>query len=450
MESPAKSSPKTRRFAALTVPHFRYYAGTALLSMVGDNIEHVIGYWVIWQLTQSPFWLGYAVVAHWLPFTLFSFYSGSLADRFDCRRLILFAEALYIVVSFGWGWLYLTGQLQVWHIAILLVPHGIAGLIFTTSSMLILHDIVGEEKLVSAISLNAALRPLATTLGPAIGGILMATVGPGWGFFVNILIYLPLSIAVTLLPYRGGAVRRRHEGGWSFILAGLKAVRQSPTIVAILCVLAATSLLVGNTFQVLMPAFAERLGVAEAGYSLLLSANGVGAILGGVALGWTGSTRLRPVLVTAGALAWSSLLILFASSSIYTLSLGLLCLVGLTQIVFFSFAQSIVQSWAPKTVRGRVIGVYNFAAFGTRVVSGFVVGTLASLFGSPQALFLLAVLIGILVLGISGAVPSLWHPEMKGETGSESSQSVAAAGTLASEKQGFARTGRPRQMEESG
>ena len=106
MENSARSYSKERRFPALSVPHFRIYAATALLSMAADNIEHVIGYWVIWELTHSPFWLGYAVVAHWLPFTLFAFYSGSLADRFDCRRLIQVSQALYIFASFGWGYLY--------------------------------------------------------------------------------------------------------------------------------------------------------------------------------------------------------------------------------------------------------------------------------------------------------------------------------------------------------
>ncbi|MFQ5904248.1 MAG: MFS transporter [Candidatus Binatia bacterium] len=428
MESSARSHPKAQRFPALSVPHFRFYAATALLSMAADNIEHVIGYWVIWQLTHSPFWLGYAVVAHWLPFTLFSFYSGSLADRVDCRRLIQISQGLYILVSFGWGLLYLTGQLQIWHIAILLIFHGLAGLIFGPSSMLIIHEMVGEEKLVSAISLNAALRPLATTIGPAIGGLLMATVGPGWGFFVNMFIYLPLSVTILFFPYRGATARKRSEGGWSFILEGLRVVRQSPTIVAMLAVVAATSLLLGNAFQVLMPAFAQRLGVSSTGYSILLSASGMGAILGGLLLGWIGTTRLRPIMVTAGVITWSVLLTFFALSNVYMVSLVLLCMVGIMQIVFVSMSQSIVQAWAPQAVRGRVIGVYHFAAHGMRVLSGFVLGSLATLIGPPQALLLLAGLIGIVVLGISTVIRSLWHSEMKEEALPAGKATAAATG----------------------
>ena len=425
MENSTRPHSKTRRFPALSVPHFRFYAATALFSMAADNIEHVIGYWVIWQLTHSPFWLGYAVVAHWLPFTLFSFYSGSLADRFDCRRLILVSQGLYIFASFGWGFLYLTGQLQIWHIAILLLFHGFAGLIFGPSSMLIIHEMVGEEKLISAVSLNAALRPLATTIGPAVGGLLMATVGPGWGFIANTLIYLPLSVAILYFPYRGATAKKKSEQGWPFIIEGFRVVRQNRMIVAILVVVAVTSFLLGNAFQVLMPAFAQRLGVSETGYSALLSANGMGAILGGFLLGWIGTTRLRPIMVTAGTLTWSLLLIFFALSNAYVVSLALLCMVGATQIIFVSMSQSIIQAWAPKAVRGRVIGVYNFAAHGMRVLSGFVLGSLATLIGPPPALLILAGLIGLVVLGISTVTPSLWHSEMKEEAVPEGKGSVA-------------------------
>jgi MFS family permease len=419
--------PRSHRFPALHVPHFRLYAAAALLSMAADNVEHVIGYWVIWQLTHSPFWLGYAVVAHWLPFTLFSFYSGSLADRSDCRRLIQISQGLYILASFGWGFLYLTGSLEIWHVAILLLIHGVAGLIFTPSSMLIIHEMVGEEKLVSAISLNAALRPIATTIGPAVAGLLMATVGPGWGFIANMFIYVPLSLAILYLPYRGATAKPTSQKGWSFIVEGVRTVRESPMIVAMLGVVAATSFLLGNAFQVLMPAFADRLEVAETGYSILLAANGMGAIIGGILLGWIGTTRLRPIMVTAAVLIWSVLLSIFSLSNVYLVSLALLCLVGVTQIIFVSMSQSIVQTWARPAVRGRVIGVYNFAAHGTRVLSGFVLGSLATLLGPSQALLLLAGLIGFAVLGISGVVRSLWHIEMKEDSVSQEKGAVAVA-----------------------
>ncbi|MGH7829826.1 MAG: MFS transporter, partial [Candidatus Binatia bacterium] len=335
-----------RRFPAFTNPHFRlYWIGTALAN-AADNVEHVIGYWVIWELTHSPFWLGYAVVAHWLPFTLFSLHAGSMADRFNSRYLIQISQVLYILASLGWGVLYLTGQLQIGHIAILLLFHGFAGLISGPSSQLLVYEMVGQELLISAISLNSSLRYLAIVLGPAVGGFLMASVGPGAGFLANILLYLPLSVILLYLPYRGAATIGKKEEGWQAIVEGLRAIRQRPVIVGLLCVVAMTSLLVGNAFQAMMPAFAERLQATSTGYSILLSANGVGAILGVLGLGILGSTRLRPVVVTVGALLWSVLMVLFSLSTWFGLSLVSLCLIGMSSIIFTSMAQSIIQAWA--------------------------------------------------------------------------------------------------------
>ena len=352
--------------------------------MTGDNMEHVIGYWVIWQVTHSPFWLGYAVVAHWLPFTLFSLYSGSLADRTNYRSLMQLAQGIYILVSLSWGYLFLTDQIEIWHISVLLVCHGIAGLIYGPSSMLIIHDMVGADKLVSAISLNASLRPMANSIGPMLGGGLMATVGPGWAFCANALIYLPLTTMLFFLPYGRSSAEKKKEKGWPFILEGISTVKKSPTIVTLLVVVSMSSLLMGNAFQAFIPPLAERLGLTATGYSVLLAAFGMGAILGGFVLGWIGSTKLRPIVVTIGGLAWSALLIFLSLSRYYPLSLGILCLAGITQIVLMAMSQSIVQSWAPKALRGRVIGIYNFAAFGMRALSGFLIGSLATLFGTPM------------------------------------------------------------------
>jgi len=200
-------------------------------------------------------------------------------------------------------------------------------------------------------------------------------------------------------------------------------------IVALLVVVAASSLLLGNAFQALLPVFAQQLGVSSTGYSILLSANGLGAILGGFLLGWAGGTKLRPVMVTAGALAWSLLLMFFAVSTIYSISLILLCMLGAMQITFVSMSQSIVQAWAPQAVRGRVIGVYNFAAQGLRAPSGLFMGTLATIIGPATALLFLAGIIGLVILGVSAAIRSLWELEMKKESFPSAEATVAVSGS---------------------
>src|SRR5512132_3633094 len=96
---------------------FRAYFTTGLLSMMADNIEHVISYWVIFQAFHSPTLAGFAVISHWVPFLLFSVYTGALADRFDCRKLIQLSQGLFMLASLSWAVLFLSGTLRVWHAA---------------------------------------------------------------------------------------------------------------------------------------------------------------------------------------------------------------------------------------------------------------------------------------------------------------------------------------------
>src|SRR5579862_9486353 len=135
--TPAK--PRGLAFVALKHSDFRFYVSGACLSMMADNIEHVITYWVFWEQFHSPMLAGFAVVSHWLPFLLLSVYFGGLADRFDCRRLTQASQGLFMLLSISWGALFLTGHLQVWHAMVLLSLHGMAGAMWGPPEQLMLH-----------------------------------------------------------------------------------------------------------------------------------------------------------------------------------------------------------------------------------------------------------------------------------------------------------------------
>ena len=140
-----------RRFSVLrswkTAPYL-IGSGTA---MMGDNIEHVITYWVLWQKFESPALVGFQLISHWLPFLLLSVYAGSLAERFDCRRLIQIGQIMFMVVSLCWGILFLTDSLQLWQACVLLVIHGLAGCLWGPAEQMMLHDFVDRKELPSAV-----------------------------------------------------------------------------------------------------------------------------------------------------------------------------------------------------------------------------------------------------------------------------------------------------------
>ena len=140
------------------------------MAMRADSIEHVISYWMIFEKFHSPALGGYAVISHWLPFLLFSIYSGALADRFDPRRIIQIGMVLFMLCSLAWGVLFITDTLAIWHTVVILAVHGIAGVLWAPASQLLIHDIVGREQLHSAVRLMAMSRMLGQLAGPAVGG----------------------------------------------------------------------------------------------------------------------------------------------------------------------------------------------------------------------------------------------------------------------------------------
>ena len=358
------------RFAALRNPAFRRYFIVTLISMTADNIEHVISYWVMFQVFHSPALAGFAVISHWTPFLLFSLHAGALADRYDCRKLIQISQALFVVASIAWGALFITGSLQMWHAVVILVIHGAAGVVAAPASQLIIHQMVSGEELPSAIRLSASSRQLAILLGPAVGGGLMLMLGPAWGLIANVVLYVPLSILLTRIPYSGHA---RHQAAGRAPLSGLgyawdafASARMDRRITSMILLAGVTSFLVGNAFQAQMPDNAHDLGADDTGawYSVLLAANAAGAVLGVVFLETAKVLRggVRTAIVCAGL--WGVTMALFPLAQNYPLAIALLALAGVFNIAFTSMAQAVVQILAPERVRGRIVGLFNTAILG--------------------------------------------------------------------------------------
>lgn len=392
-------------FGALRhVDYRRYFAGS-VLSMMADNIEHVISYWVIFQAFHSPALAGFAVISHWVPFLLFSVWAGSLADRFDCRKLIQASQGLFMLASFGWAVLTLTGTLAMWHAVVLLIVHGMAGVVAAPAAQLIIHDMVGPELLQSAVRLNASARQLGILLGPAVGGGLMLLLGPGWGLVANILIYVPLSVYLLVVPYTGhlrGGVRASAGFGIREARGVLAAVKSDRRVLMMIVLGGATSFFVGNAFQAQMPAYAHQFGAVGASvrYSVLLAANAAGAVVGAVLL--EGFDLLRPSARTAivCAIAWSVLMGLFPAMPTYTLAVAVLVLAGGFNIAFSAMAQTLVQLLAPPALRGRTVGFFITASLGLRAGSGVTVGLVGALIDVRRSLALSAAVMLVICVAL--------------------------------------------------
>jgi MFS family permease len=382
-----------RAFAALRQPVFRAYFFGAASAMMADSIEHVISYWIMFEKFRSPALAGFAVISHWVPFLLFSLGSGGLADRFDPRRIIQAGMAVFMVVSLGWGVLFLTDSLQMWHAAALLVCHGLAGVLWSPAAQVFIHDIVEEKDLYSAIRLTATARWLGLLMGPAVGGVILLALGPAWGLLFNAVIYLPFIFWLWRAPYtRKFVAEEKRVRALADVVATWKAVAHNPVIISMTVLVGGASLIVGNAYQAQMPEFAHDLGHGEGGvtYSALLAADAAGALIAGLILEGRGLLPPNPRTAFVLAMAWCLAIGGFAASRSYPLALALLFAAGFLELAFFAMAQTLVQVSAPPQVRGRVIGLFAMSALGLRAFSGVTVGLGGSLIGIHWSLALSA------------------------------------------------------------
>lgn len=362
--------------------------------MMADNIEHVITYWLIFERFHSPALAGFAVISHWAPFLLFGITFGALADRFDCRRIIQVGQALFIVASFSWAILFLTGTLEAWHAVVLLVLHGLAGALWSPASQLYLYDVVGAEDLQSGVRLSATARQLGILFGPAVGGGLLLVFGPATGLLINCLLYLPLILWLFRTPFTGHLKAHTQQATKSAItladaIRTLREVRHQPVILAMVILGGATSLLVGNAYQAQMPQYAADIPGAqgEVGYAVLLTATAAGAVVGGLALEWSSWLR-RPRAGPAIAMGilWGVFMVVFAFTNSYLLAVIALFASGFLNLAFTALAQTLVQLEAPPDRRGRVVGLFSMAQNGLRVGSGVTIGVLGAAVGIHASL----------------------------------------------------------------
>lgn len=371
-------------------------------------MESILRDWLVWELTRSPFWLGMMVFAHWVPFTFFSLYGGVLADRYDERKVQIAVQLLLLCAALGVAIATLAGFVTEWWIFGFLLVHGFAGAIGNPAQQTLIHRIVGRGRLLSAVSLNSTSRQVAQVVGPVIGGLILVTFGPGLGFLVNALTFVPLLVLLTVMR-----IPRLYEAGpsqstRSALAEGLRFVRSRPAIASFIAVEMIPLVFLGHAFNSLLPVFVtDVLHTDEIGYALLVAGSGVGAMGAAVALAYAREVHRKGLLIVGGAAVEVAAILFFALSTSYLLSLLLMVAVGAAVVVTQALTNTTVQLSAPDRLRGRVMGAYTFGTQGMRVVNGPLLGGAALVLGAPLAVAGAAVFVLASLAAIVAAVPRL-------------------------------------------
>jgi MFS family permease len=387
-------------FAALRHPGFRAYFLGSALAMMADSIEHVISYWMIFQKFHAPALGGFAIISHWVPMLLFGISVGALADIFDPRRLIQIGMLCFMTASLGWGLLFMTDSLEMWHAVALLTIHGIGSVFWGPPSQMLLHDIVGPTELQSAVRLNATARYLGLLAGPAVGGGILLLFGSAYGLLFNVVIYLPLTLWLWRAPYgprfrTKPAAPPRAIRGFSDVVQTVRAVAGNRTLVSMMLLSGGYAFVIGNGYQPQIPELAHDLGHGDPGvfYSLLLAADAAGALSAGLLLESRGLLNAKPKTAVILAILWCLAIGGFARATAYPVALVLLFAAGFLELSFNAMAQTLVQLHAPQAIRGRVIGMYSMSALGLRAFSGLTIGVAGAVIGVHWSLTLAAVVL---------------------------------------------------------
>jgi MFS family permease len=381
-------------FAALSVPNYRRYYSGQSISLIGTWMQMTAQSWLVYTLTHSGTMLGVIIALQTLPVLVLGPYGGVVADRVDKRRLMIALQSAMGVQALILGLLTVTGVIQVWEIGILAAVLGLNNAFENPARQSFMMELVGPEHLRNAVSLNSVLVNVARSIGPAVAGVLIATVGDGVCFLTNAVSFIPVVFTLTSMDTTKLATATPTPRARGQLREGLRYIRSTPTLAVPLVMMAVAGCLTYE-FQVSLPVMADRgLQAGATGFGLMTAAMGVGAVLGGLMVAARGKTGLRPL--TIAALGFGTALSLATVAPNLPLELVALGIAGAGSIAFMAVGNSTLQLNAAPEMRGRVMSLWFVAFQGSTPLGGPLVGVTMATIG-PRAGLGLGALVALLV-----------------------------------------------------
>jgi MFS family permease len=378
-----------RSFHSLEVRNYRRYFLGQLVSLSGTWMQTVAAIWVVLSLTGSGVAVGLTTALQFLPMLLIGAWGGVLADRIPKRRLLIATQALMAIPAVGLFAVTATGVVAPWMVYLAVFAMGSVNAVDNPTRQSFVIEMVGPERVVNAVSLNSVIVQAARIVGPALAGVLIATVGVVPCFALNALTFVAMIFALRGMDVRGlqaAPVAAREPGA---IRAGLRYVLRTPELAVPLALMALVGTL-GFNFQVVLPLLAKFSfdGGAPA-YAALVSAMAAGSIAGALVNGHRG--RTGPGLIAGGALAFGLAALLAAAMPSLAFEIPTLVLLGAAAVTFAAAVNSTLQLAVAPEMRGRVMALYSVVFLGSTPIGGPLSGWLAQTYDPRLALVLAGV-----------------------------------------------------------
>ncbi|MDZ7289261.1 MAG: MFS transporter [candidate division KSB1 bacterium] len=393
-------------FRALRHRNYRLYFVGQFFSLSGTWIQNIAQSWLVYELTHSSFWLGFIGFLNFLPLSLFAIIAGSFADRISKHKLLLVLQIPPMLLAFLFAALVWAKAITVGWISVLALGFGFVNAFDIPTRQSFVVELVGKEDLANGIALNSATFNTARLLGPAIGGVIIATLGIGWCMFLNGISYFATIWGLLLMRFENMPTPGNNHAPFAHsIREAMLYIRQTRPVYGLLMLVSVTTIF-GWSFWILMPVFAGHIlhgGALELGK--LMSSGGIGALGSALFVAGCGHRFLPRRLLFSGVTIFAVGAAVFALSKTFPLSLVMVAITGFGIILFYVNANSALQQRVPDHLRGRIMGAYALAFGGLTPLGNLQIGFFAEKIGAPAAVVIGAAICALMAYVVSRLIP---------------------------------------------
>lgn len=389
-------------FVAFRSRNYRLYFFGQSLSLLGTWMQRTAIFWLIFDMTHSPFMVGVTIFAGQFPSFMLSIVGGVVSDRFNRYRVLLLTQITSLVQALMLTITVLSGAYEVWHILTLTVLLGAINGFDVPARQAMVYDIMNKkEHLPNAIALNSSMVHAARLVGPALAGIVLELWGAAACFGINAFSFVAVVVSLLLMKLKTYRKPERVNNALVDLRNGFKYLKNTPEIYLIMLMLALVSLF-SLPYVTLLPVYAAEIFHGSAStFGYLNSLVGIGALGGALFLAsLKPGSDLKRILFVSTVLFGLGLVI-FSQMTTLVASIPLLIVIGFGMMSQSTISNTVIQTAVAPTMRGRVISYYAMAFFGMQPIGGLLVGTASSYVGAPVTLLtqgIITVVIALLFL----------------------------------------------------
>jgi MFS family permease len=373
-----------RTFSALAVPNFRRFFFGQSTSLIGTWMQAVGQSWLVFTVTHSPTAIGFVLALQTLPVLVLAPYGGVIADRVDKRRLLIVLQTLMGVQALVLGVLVVTHAVVFWEICVLAAVLGLNNCFETPARQAFMREMVGPAHVRNAVSLNSTMVNAARAVGPAVAGLLIATVGVGVCFLINAVSFVAVVYSLVSMDTQALQPSPPTQRAKGQLREGLRYVADEPRLWVPLLMAGIVGTL-AYEFQVTLPVVAKQtFGGNAATYGFLTAAMGFGAVFGGLNTAMRGRTGLRTMTIAASGFGVALLFVVAAPNLV--IAYVAMAVTGFAAITFMATGNSTLQLEAAPSMRGRVMALWAVAFMGSTPIGGPLVGWIVEVAGARVGL----------------------------------------------------------------